>query len=75
MTMRTIIDLPEDQIEALARLSERDGFSRAELIRRAVSEYLKIAGIPDQDHSAFGLWRHNPEDGLEYQNRLRREWA
>jgi len=38
--MRTIIDLPEDQLEGLAAVCEREKASRAEVIRRAVALYL-----------------------------------
>ncbi len=39
--MRTIIDLSEQNIKTLDRISKSQGISRAEIIRRAVSEYLK----------------------------------
>lgn len=71
--MRTIIDLPQDQIDALARIAEREGLSRAELVRRAVALYLRTAG--DETESAFGLWHEHGEDGLAYQDRVRREWS
>jgi predicted DNA-binding protein len=38
---RTNIFLPEPLIERLRALSERTGLSVAELIRRAIDEYLK----------------------------------
>lgn len=74
--MRTLIDLPQEQIEALAKLGRERGSSRAALIREAVAEYLgrRQAGHLDE---AFGLWREGagePEDGLAYQDRLRAEW-
>ena len=70
--MRTIVDLPQSQIDALAELSAREGLSRAELIRRAVASYL--AGNSPQREQAFGLWADLQEDGLAYQRRLRSEW-
>jgi metal-responsive CopG/Arc/MetJ family transcriptional regulator len=70
--LRTIIDLPQSQIDALARIAEREGLSRAELIRRAVASYLKGRG--DDGESAFGLWGPPQTDGLDYQNRVRGEW-
>lgn len=72
--MRTIIDLPPAQLDALDAWCRRDGISRAEAIRRAV------AGAVGQQtaagrQAAFGLWRDRQgPDGLAYQRRLRREW-
>lgn len=70
--MRTIVELPEQQIEALKLLSQREGLSRAELMRRAVAEYL--SRHQGEDGSAFGLWRQRGVDGLTYQKNQRREW-
>ena len=72
--MRTIIELPEDQLEALASLCRSEGISRAEAIRRAVAQYMgqrRDATAAD----AFGLWRDRPIDGLDYERQLRDEWA
>jgi len=71
--MRTIIELPGDQIEGLDALCRRDGISRAEAIRRAVARHLEAerVGVPDR---AFGLWRARPVDGLKYERRIRDEW-
>ena len=71
--MRTIIELPSDQIEALDALCHRDGISRAEAIRRAVARHLQAERAAEPDR-AFGLWRARPVDGLRYERRLRREW-
>lgn len=71
--MRTIIDLPEEQIKALKLLAERENASRAELVRRAVSDYLAQRPCAGAD-SAFGIWRKRGEGGLEYQARIRQEW-
>jgi len=71
--MRTIVDLPEEQIEVLKQLSEQSRLSRAELVRRAIAEYLQ-RHQSDQAENAFGLWRHEPRDALDYQRRLRQEW-
>lgn len=72
--MRTIIDLPERQLDALERISKGRKLSRAELIRRAVDFYL--AEHAPKAVAAFGLWRRAGarEDGADYQRRLRREW-
>jgi Ribbon-helix-helix protein, copG family len=71
--MRTIIELPAEQIEALDALGRRDRISRAEAIRRAVAKYVRPMRREGAD-PAFGLWRTRRVDGLKYQERLRREW-
>jgi hypothetical protein len=73
--VRTIIDLPEDQLDALDGICRRESISRAEAIRRAVDLLVRdrAAGA---SHAAFGLWRaERSVDGLTYQDRLRQEWG
>ena len=72
--MRTIVDLPDQQIEALKQLSETGHLSRAELVRRAIDEYL-ARHLPVQDDGAFGLWKKRKTDGVTYQERARDEWG
>lgn len=72
--MRTIIELPEDQLEALDALCRRDSISRAEAIRRAVGAMIQ-SRRPAERERAFGLWRGRGEDGLAYQRRARNEWV
>ncbi|MGH7950998.1 MAG: CopG family transcriptional regulator [Limisphaerales bacterium] len=71
--MRTIIELPEEQLEALGNISSREKTSRAEIIRRAVGSYIheKQAG---KGRSAFGLWKKKKINALKYESRLRAEW-
>lgn len=75
--MRTLIDLPREQIDALAKLGEVRGSSRAALVREAVAEYLS-KHQPGDFAESFGLWRADKrgelEDGVAYQERLRAEW-
>jgi len=71
--MRTIIDLPDEQVSALQRLGEHTRLSRAELVRRAVTEYLGKYHIEEMN-CAFGLWQARGGDGLEYEDILRGEW-
>jgi len=74
--MRTLVDIPDDQIAELTRLAEREKVSRASLVRRAVAEMLasKHKSRGDGIAAAFGLWAGRDEDGLAYQERLRSEW-
>ena len=73
--MRTIIDLPDDQLAALDAWRVAHGVSRAEAVRRAVAKLLddKPARHAAID-AAFGLWRGRVTNGLEEQERLRGEW-
>ena len=71
--MRTIVELPDQQIEALKLLGEQEGLSRAELMRRAVAEYLS-RHKSDAGEAAFGLWKSHATDGLDYQDSMRSEW-
>ena len=71
--MRTIVDLPEEQVDALKVLGRRLNLPRAELVRRAVAEYV-LRNRPIPDDTAFGLWKDHGEDGLRYQEHRRSEW-
>ena len=71
--MRTIVELPDEQIEALKRLSNDTRLSRAELMRRAVKEYL-ARHRPQPAEQAFGLWKTQRKDALGIQEQLRSEW-
>jgi hypothetical protein len=73
--VRTIIHLPEDQLDALDGICRRESISRAEAIRRAVDLLVRDRAAGGA-HTAFGLWRGRSKvDGLSYQERLRREWG
>jgi metal-responsive CopG/Arc/MetJ family transcriptional regulator len=72
--MRTIINLPQEYVDALSEISRREKISRAEVIRRAIDDYLKKSGsLPDSD-SAFGIWKAKVPDTLRYIDALRTEW-
>ena len=72
--MRTIIELPSGQLDALDALCRSEGISRAEAIRRAVEQHVAKATKASRA-AAFGLWRRRRgTEGLAYQRRLRREW-
>ncbi len=76
--VRTIIDLPTDQIEALDHYRRREGVSRAEAVRRAVAAFIptKQRRKPDlKAHAAFGSSQQNrKEDSVITVRRLREEW-
>ncbi len=70
--MRTLVDIPERQIEELIRISKAEKVSRAEIIRQAVAAFIEMKK-PDTVE-AFGLWKEHEVDGLTYQEQLRSEW-
>jgi predicted transcriptional regulator len=75
--MRTIIDLPDYQVDALRLLEERKNVSRAELIRQAVAQYV-VRNVEAPE--AFGAWKSKTRtlkkarDGVTVQRKLRAEW-
>ena len=72
--MRTVIDIPAEQVEILGRMAAKAGRSRAALIREALAELISRRR-PDRSPDAFfGLWQPGREDGLAFQERLRAEW-
>jgi len=72
--MRTIVDLPDEQVAALHTLGTLGQCSRAELVRRAVAEYLDRHQDTGSD-DAFGLWQRRHCEALQYEDHLRAEWA
>jgi hypothetical protein len=70
--MRTLVDIPGDELEELNSLSRSRKVSRAELIRQAVAGFLaeNRAGLED----SFGIWKKRGMDGVKYQEKLRGEW-
>jgi metal-responsive CopG/Arc/MetJ family transcriptional regulator len=71
--MRTIIDIPDEQVLPLAEQCRQESISRSELIRRAIALYLEQRRRTERD--VFGLWRERQQDAVEYQRSLRAEWG
>jgi len=71
--MRTVIDVPDEIIQSLDRVSGAEKRSRAALIREAITEYLRMKSVLPAE-AAFGLWKQKKTDGVRYQNDLRDEW-
>jgi len=70
--MRTIVDLPEQDLRAIKQLAQQQNTSQAEMLRRAVRLYLETCR-QEIEPLAFGI-RHGREDGMAYQQALREEW-
>ena len=71
--VRTIIDLPDEQIASLAEVCRLEGLSRTEAVRRAVAAYLDTKQLTERDE-LFGIWRDRELDGIAYELTLRDEW-
>jgi len=79
--MRTIVDLPREQIQALDTYAKAKGISRAAAVREAVATYLPAKKKKIRD---LNYWRNHPAfgsekmpkgfDSVEYVRKLRAEW-
>lgn len=77
--MRTIIELPDEQVRALADYCLREKVSRAEAIRRAVEQMVRAQQADETERmaaidAAFGLWKDRGIDTDTYLRELRVEW-
>ncbi len=71
--MRTIVDLPVEQITALSDLCKIQGISRAEAVRRALAKMIDEAK-PDDIDKSFGAWKHKDIQTDDHIRQLREEW-
>jgi len=73
--MRTLIDLPEDDMRWLDRKASETGRSRAAVVREAVSQY-RAGEATKGIERYFGLWKDRSDivDGLDYERKIRAEW-
>jgi predicted transcriptional regulator len=72
--MRTLVDIPEDDIRWLDNAAEAVGKSRAALVREAVSAY-RAEHNKDWIERGAGRWAHRDDigDSVEYQRDMRRD--
>ena len=71
--MRTLVDIPEEDLKLLNVVTRKLSISRAEFVRRAIAASLAPHRRKMQ-HAAFGLWNEQAQDGIAYQERIRSEW-
>lgn len=77
---RILADLPDEDIKWLDQLAERQGKSRASVLREAVSAY-KAETESESDlawlEEGFGAWKHRSDigDSVEWQRRERASWT
>ena len=77
--MRTLVDLPDDDVRWLDVRAKANGTSRAALVREAISTYRDTRSAEEPKgwlKAGFGLWKDRTDigDGVEYQRALRAEW-
>ena len=71
--MRTIVDIPREQLDALAVVCRCLNISRAEAVRKALDEYL--AKLREAEpNEVFGLWKNHGVDARAHEDSLRDEW-
>lgn len=71
--MRTIADLPEEQVRGLDLWCKREGISRTEAVRRAIRIALSSQSSgPRRD--AFGAWAGKKMNSGKFVEARRAEW-
>ncbi|HWU73172.1 MAG TPA: ribbon-helix-helix protein, CopG family [Sphingomonas sp.] len=72
--MRTLVDIPDDDIEWLDRKASEEGKSRAAVLREAVSAY-RVEASKDWIARGAGYWKHRQDigDAVEYQRAMRED--
>lgn len=74
--MRTIVDIPEEDVRWLDQRAAETGKSRTALVREAVAAF-RADGDMDWIERASGLWkgRADIDDAVEWQRRERASWT
>ena len=73
--MRTLVDIPDEDVKWLDARARERGVSRAAILREVIKHYLEVKEREGFE-KYFGLWeRHGSTvDGLAYERELRDEW-
>jgi len=72
--MKTLVEIETEQVDILTELCQRDGISRAEGIRRAITHYGRHQLPPKNPDAYFGYLKGRGIDSLSYVDKLRDEW-
>lgn len=72
--MRTIVDLPLEQVRSLDLWCQREHISRAEGVRRALNSLLSSQQANPRAE-AFGAWSGKKLESRHYVETLRSEWG
>jgi predicted transcriptional regulator len=73
--MRTLVDIPDEDLKQLDALASREKKSRAAEIREAIREHLARKQNNDWIRRGAGYWRDRTEigDAVEYQRAARED--
>jgi predicted transcriptional regulator len=73
--MRTLVDIPDDDIERLDALAQKGRRSRAAEIREAIRQYLRKSASNDWIERGRGYWKDREDigDAVEYQRAMRED--
>ena len=73
--MRTLVDIPDDDIEQLDALAAREKKSRAAEIREAIRLYIAGKSNNDWITRGAGYWKGRTDigDAIEYQRSMRED--
>ncbi|WP_174287368.1 ribbon-helix-helix domain-containing protein [Sphingomonas bacterium] len=73
--MRTLVDIPEEDIRSLDEIAARGNRSRAAAIREAVKLFLVRNSNKEWIETGYGYWadRVDIRDGVEYQQAIRED--
>ena len=74
MSMRTIVDLKEEQLQELSEICAREHISRSEAIRKSIDWFARAQLPQKSGNEAFGVWKDRKLDSVQYIEQLRREW-
>ncbi len=71
--MEVTLDIQQDQLDRLDELQQERKASREQLVREALAAYLPPS---KKKHllEYFGVLKGRVEDGMAFQDRIRREW-
>ena len=72
--MRTLVDIPDDDIEWLDPKATEEGKARAGVLREAVTAY-RAEASKDWIARGAGYWKHRQDigDAVEYQRAMRED--
>ena len=78
--MRTLVDIPDDDIQWLDRKAAEEGKSRTALVREAVASFrasIQVTSDKSWLDQAFGIWKDRTDigDAVEWQRRERASWT
>ena len=73
--MRTLVDIPEEDLKRLDDLAERENKSRAAEIREAIREHIARKSTNDWIRRGAGYWKGRTDigDPIEFQRAARED--